>query len=83
MSGIASTHARAVADLAEGAIVAAVEIAATPERVFRAIASGEVTQWWVRPGIFDTREWTGEVRRGGRWRAAGVTRGQPYVQGGE
>src|SRR5205807_10485000 len=27
--------------------------------------------------------WTGDVRVGGRWRAAGMTRGQPYVQEGE
>jgi hypothetical protein len=38
MSGITGTHARAVADLAEGHIMAAVEIASPPERVFRAIA---------------------------------------------
>src|SRR4029453_8982911 len=83
MSGISRTYAGAAADLAEGSIVAAVEIAAPPERVFGAIASDEITRWWVRPGIFDTRDWTGDVRRGGRWRAAGMTRGQPYAQGGE
>lgn len=75
--------ARAVADAAKGQLLASVELAATPERVFTAIASSEITAWWVRPGVFDTREWTGEVRAGGRWRAAGMTRGQPYVQGGE
>ena len=83
MSGIAGSHARAVADLAEGNVIAAVEIAAPPERVFGAIASDEITKWWVRPGIFDTRDWTGDVRKGGRWHAAGMTRGQPYVQEGE
>src|SRR4029453_19643118 len=83
MSGISGTYARAVADLAEGSIVAAVEIAAPPEGGFGAIASDEITRWWVRPGIFDTRDWTGDVRRGGRWGAAGRTRGQPYAQGGE
>jgi uncharacterized protein YndB with AHSA1/START domain len=83
MSGITGSHARAVADLVEGHILAAVEIAAPPERVFGAIASQEITTWWVRPGIFDTRDWVGDVRRGGRWRAAGMTRGQPYAQEGE
>ena len=83
MSGITGTHAGAVADLAEGHILAAVEIAAPPERVFRAIASDEIIKWWVRPGIFDTRDWTGDVRSGGRWQAAGLSRGQPYVQKGE
>ena len=75
--------ASAVADLSTGEIVASVEIAEIPERVFRALASEEITGWWVRPGVFDTREWTGDVRVGGRWRAAGLTRGQPYVQEGE
>lgn len=60
-----------------------VELKASPERVFRALISPEITQWWVRPGVFDTREWTGEVRPGGRWRASGVGRGQPYALEGE
>ena len=80
MSSINDTRARAVADLAEGLILASVEVVAAPERVFQALASDEITEWWVRPGVFDTREWTGDVRAGGRWRAAGMTRGEPYVQ---
>jgi uncharacterized protein YndB with AHSA1/START domain len=83
MSSINVTGARAVADLAEGQVLASVEITAPPERVFRALASNEITLWWVRPGVFDTREWSGDVHEGGRWRAAGMTRGQPYVQEGE
>jgi uncharacterized protein YndB with AHSA1/START domain len=75
--------ARAVADLSKGEILASAEIAEAPERVFRALASEDITGWWERPGVFDTREWTGDVRVGGRWRAAGMTRGQPYVQDGE
>lgn len=75
--------ARAVADFAEGCVLASVEIAASPERVFVALASKEIVDWWVRPGVFDTREWTGDVRVGGRWRASGVARGQPYVLEGE
>ena len=42
-----------------------------------------ITDWWVRPGVFDTREWAGEVRVGGRWRATGMARGEPYVLEGE
>jgi len=75
--------ARAVADLAEGHIMATVEVAASPERVFLAITSGEITEWWVRPGIFDTREWTGDVRAGGSWRATGMGGGKPYTLEGE
>ena len=77
------TAARAVADAAEGQLLACVEVEADPERVFRALTSEEITAWWVRPGVFDTREWSGVVSVGGRWRAAGMSRGQPYVQEGE
>jgi uncharacterized protein YndB with AHSA1/START domain len=83
VSGIKSSRARVVADLDEGHILATVDIAAPPERVFRALASEEVTGWWVRPGVFDTREWSGDVRVGGRWQASGVGRGRPYVLDGE
>jgi uncharacterized protein YndB with AHSA1/START domain len=82
MSRFNDTRPRAVADLREGFVLTSVEVAASPERVFRALASNEITQWWVRPGVFDTREWIGDVRAGGRWRASGMTRGEPYVQEG-
>ena len=77
------THARAVSDLVDGSVVASVEIAKAPERVFRALASREVIEWWVNPGVFDTREWSGDVRVGGRWSASGVARGAPYTLVGE
>jgi uncharacterized protein YndB with AHSA1/START domain len=77
------THARAVADVIDGLIVASVEIARTPERVFQALASREIVEWWVNPGVFDTREWKGDVRVGGRWSASGMARGAPYTLEGE
>ena len=83
MSGIAKSRARAVADVAEGLIVATVEIAAAPERVFRALASKDIVDWWGRAGVFNTTEWTGDVRVGGHWRASGIARGEPYVLEGE
>lgn len=82
MSGI-KTGARAVADLVDGNVVASVEIAAAPARVFQALTSREIVDWWVRPGVFDTREWSGDVRVGGRWRTTGVARGQAYALEGE
>jgi uncharacterized protein YndB with AHSA1/START domain len=78
-----SSEARAVADLAEGFILATVEVAAPPERVFQALASKEIVDWWVRPGVFDTSEWEGDVQVGGHWQASGLFRGQPYVLEGE
>ena len=83
MSSIKNTGARAVADLAEGLILASIDIAAPPERVFPALVSKEVCQWWVRPGVFDTREWTGDVRVGGRWQASGIDAKRRYVIEGE
>ena len=75
--------ARAVADLGEGFVLATVEVSAPPDRVFDVLASEEVTRWWVRPGVFDTREWSGELRPGGRRRASGMARGNPYMLEGK
>lgn len=75
--------ARAVADLEEGLVLASVEVAAPPEVVFRELASDAVCDWWVRPGVFDTTAWAGEVRRGGHWRASGTGKGRPYALEGE
>jgi len=66
-----------------GSLVTTVDLPASPERVFHALASEEIAQWWVRPGVFDTREWHGDVRVGGQWRASGVGGGNPYTLEGE
>jgi uncharacterized protein YndB with AHSA1/START domain len=83
MTRSVNRHAGAVAEFADGVIRASVEIAAPPERVFQALASKEIVDWWIRPGVFDTREWEGDVRVGGRWRAAGMGNGRPYALEGE
>jgi uncharacterized protein YndB with AHSA1/START domain len=70
--------ARADADLTEGLILASVEVAAPPARVFQALTSHEIVDWWVRPSVFDTTEWTGDVRVGGCWHASGTGNGRPY-----
>jgi uncharacterized protein YndB with AHSA1/START domain len=70
-------------NLPEGSVQASAQIAASPERVFQALASDEITKWWVRPGVFDTREWSGDVRPGGRFTASGIGQGQPYALEGE
>lgn len=76
--------ARAVADLDAGSILASVEIAASPERIFQALASREITEWWGKPGVFDAREWSGDVRVGGTWRAAGIrSDGAPWQLRGQ
>ena len=77
----ASTAARA--DFARGEVSASALLPATPERVFRALTSAEICGWWIRSGVFDTREWRGDLRVGGRWEAAGMGSGQPYRLEGE
>jgi uncharacterized protein YndB with AHSA1/START domain len=84
MTKVANYPARAVADLGEGTILAAVEIAAPPERIFQALTSAEITRWWGSEGVYQTREWTGDVRVGGRWRATGTgADGKPFAVHGE
>jgi uncharacterized protein YndB with AHSA1/START domain len=80
----ATSTARAAFDLVEGLVIANVDVNATPERALRALTSPEdITGWWVRPGVFDTREWSGDVSVGGAWRASGIGGGRPYVLEGE
>jgi uncharacterized protein YndB with AHSA1/START domain len=81
-AGSAIVKARAAADLSSGLILASVEIAASPRRVFDALTSADVIEWWVRPGVFDTRTWDGDVKPGGRWRTSGVGPRGPYVLAG-
>jgi hypothetical protein len=50
------------------------ELPAGPERVFRALTSHDVVIWWVRPNVFDTKSWQGEVRVGGHWKSEGSWR---------
>jgi uncharacterized protein YndB with AHSA1/START domain len=82
-NALTNSSTRPVSDVGEGHVFVSVEIAAPPKRVFRALASHEVVHWWVRPGVFNTAEWTGELRVGGRWRASGLFRGEPYATEGE
>jgi uncharacterized protein YndB with AHSA1/START domain len=76
--------ARAIADLTSGSILATVDIAAAPERVFRALASEDIVRWWGSDDAYRTTAWTGEVRVGGAWTASGVaTDGSEFSVGGE
>ncbi len=72
-----------MAEIVDGTIEATVDLSAHPNRVFRALTSEEICLWWIRPGVFDTRMWTGDVRVGGQWRASGVARGHDYALQGE
>jgi uncharacterized protein YndB with AHSA1/START domain len=77
------SRAHAAADLRERSILGRVEIAASAERVFRALTSEEIKHWWIRPGVFNTTDWAGDVRLGGRWRAVGTGNARPFTLEGE
>lgn len=82
--GLGRRGARAVADVAAGMLLATVEIKATPERVFRALASEDIAKWWGSPELYRVTEWSGDVRVGGQWRSRGVDRdGKPFEVSGE
>jgi uncharacterized protein YndB with AHSA1/START domain len=79
-----SSTARAVADLSRGTIVASVEIEAPPERVFAAISSAEITEWWGSADSYRVTRYTATLEPGGAWRSEGVgADGKPFSVGGE
>jgi len=84
MTTVSKGDARAIADLSGGTILACVEIEAPPERVFAAISTAEVAQWWGAPEAYRVTRWTADLRRGGTWLSEGVgPDGKPFSVGGE
>jgi uncharacterized protein YndB with AHSA1/START domain len=80
----AKNAARAVADVTQGMVLATVDIAASPERVFKAISSSEIAKWWGTPELYRVTEWTGELKPGGRFKSSGVgADGMPFAVEGE
>lgn len=67
-----SSPPTATADLSTGRIVATVEIAAPPARVFRALTTRELLDWWGSPDAYRTTRWEADLRVGGLWRSDGV-----------
>jgi len=64
--------ARAVCDVTEGLILATVEIATPPERVFRALTDpNELPAWWGSDDLYRTTKHTADLRVGGKWRSEG------------
>jgi uncharacterized protein YndB with AHSA1/START domain/uncharacterized protein YciI len=64
--------ARAVADVTAGNVLAIVEIAVPPERVFRALTDPEeLTQWWGSPELYRVTDAKVDLRIGGQWSTAG------------
>jgi uncharacterized protein YndB with AHSA1/START domain len=73
--------ARAVID--GGSIRATVEVAAPPERVWRALTTDEVERWWGSDDTYHVEQWAADLRLGGRWSLMVRTRdGMTYPAGG-
>jgi uncharacterized protein YndB with AHSA1/START domain len=66
-------------------VEAEVFIAAPPQTVFQALVEPQqVLAWWGQAGIYRCTEFAGDLRVGGRWRTAGVSREKdPFVVQGE
>lgn len=76
---------RALANVDSGVIKAEIEIAAPPERVFRAITdSGELAAWWGADDMYRTTDWKIDLRPGGSWSTVAInTDGTRATVGGE
>lgn len=85
MTAVINPIPRSVADLTTGTIVASVEIAVAPERVFKALTdSTEIVQWWGSADTYRTEAFSADLRVGGRWQARGrAVDGKPYQVEGE
>lgn len=77
--------AKAFADIGAGVILARVDIASSPERVFRALTNPqEITQWWGSCESYRTESWTADLRVGGAWKAEGRgADGAPFTVSGK
>ena len=65
-------------------IVSEIEIAVPAERVFQALVDPQqVLSWWGQAGIYRCTEFQAEVRRGGKWRSAGIGPNGRFVVTGE
>jgi uncharacterized protein YndB with AHSA1/START domain len=58
---------RAVADGANGIVIAVADLNGSPEAAFRALTTSEVEKWWKYPGFYQQKDWQSDVRLGGKW----------------
>ncbi len=58
---------RAVADGANGIIIAVADIAGSPESVFHALTTNEVEHWWRWPDLYSQKDWKADVSVCGAW----------------
>ena len=62
------TGIHATADVEKGTINVVADIAATPERLFRALTDpAQLAAWWGAEGIYRTERWQVDLKPGGKW----------------
>lgn len=65
-----STGIHATADTEKGTVNVVADIAAKPERVFRALTNpAELAKWWGAEGVYRTEKWEVDLRPGGKWKS--------------
>ncbi len=61
-------HGPVVRSMTNGeTIMASADIDLPPERVFSALVTDEVEQWWGSAGTYRMVDWSADLRVGGRW----------------
>ncbi len=68
---MSKTSARSIADVTKRSVLARVEIAASPERVWKAITE-EVASWWGSDELYRTTKHVVDLRPGGAYRSDGI-----------
>lgn len=58
---------RAAVDSGTGTIIAAAEVASSPERLFELFTTPEVERWWGHPDFYRWENWKADLRAGGQW----------------
>lgn len=62
------TGVHATADTEKGTVNVTADIAAPPEKVFRALTDPvELAKWWGAEGVYRTERWEVDLRPGGKW----------------
>ena len=76
---------RALANVEDGIVKAEIELAATPERVFRSLTDGnELAAWWGADDMYRTKDWQVDLRPGGKWSTLAIgADGSEMTVGGE
>jgi uncharacterized protein YndB with AHSA1/START domain len=64
MAGLSSTP-KAVTD--GDIILATIDIVANRERIYQALTTKEMENWWGEDGIYHVKDWEADLRPGGQW----------------